>query len=133
MAIVAPDGVERARSSRRRSSDDVVDDGAIAAEGCDCSRDKPEKVSSVFYEIVKKTHPNSFQEREPAMTRESPALAQLPPATPTREDGEPPRRASSGAIHFVARNANTPPATAPRGKPTPQPFSPTASPKYAPA
>jgi hypothetical protein len=76
VAIVAPDGAERALSSRRRSYDDVVDDGHVAAGGCDRSRGQPENVSSVFCEIAKKTiaehsnvvaifsaGPNSFQER----------------------------------------------------------------------
>lgn len=72
MPIVAPDDFEHGRPSRRRSNDDVVDDGHVAAGGCDRSRGQPENVSSVFCEIVKKTiaeHSTSWQCSVPVRTR----------------------------------------------------------------
>ena len=58
MAIVAPDGAERGRCSGRRFNDDVVDDGHVAAGGCDRAGGAPENVSSVF--LVKWRTPQPF-------------------------------------------------------------------------
>ena len=56
MAIVAPDGAERGHSSRRRSYDDVVDDGPIAAEGRDRSSGSLKSCPGISQrEIVKKS------------------------------------------------------------------------------
>ena len=55
MAIVAPDDAERARTSRRRSNDDVVDDGHVATGGCDIAHAASENVSSIFSPDTKKS------------------------------------------------------------------------------
>ena len=46
MTIVARDDAERARTSRRRSYDDVVDDGHVVAGGRNRLRERSENVSS---------------------------------------------------------------------------------------
>jgi hypothetical protein len=51
--VVCLDDADRARSSRRRSYDDGVNDEHIAGGGCDRSGGQPAKVSSVFCAIVK--------------------------------------------------------------------------------
>src|SRR5688572_10699740 len=60
LVIVAPNGAEAGRSSRRRSWEFGVRRRPVAAEGWDRSWGQPENVSRGFCEIAKKDRRTSF-------------------------------------------------------------------------